>query len=83
MTSGLVELAVGIILELVPGLGISGSLSLFGVDSVIMLTLEIFSLVVDIPVVTRVFPSRGRLLRVVLLGRTFISSSIMVKSVAL
>ncbi|KAF3603651.1 hypothetical protein F2Q69_00036403 [Brassica cretica] len=33
MTSGLVELAVGIILELVPGAGISGSLSLFGVDS--------------------------------------------------
>ncbi|WZZ60835.1 hypothetical protein YC2023_060942 [Brassica napus] len=68
MTSGLVELAVGIILELVPGSGIFGSLSLFGVDSVIMLALEIFSLVVDIPIVTRVFPSRGRLLRVVLLG---------------
>ncbi|KAF2572320.1 hypothetical protein F2Q70_00002392 [Brassica cretica] len=33
MTSGLVKLAVGIILELVPGPGISGSLSLFGVDS--------------------------------------------------
>ncbi|KAF3585632.1 hypothetical protein F2Q69_00028893 [Brassica cretica] len=65
MTSGLVELAVGIILELVPGPGISGSLSLFGVDSVIMFALEIFSFVVDIPVVTRVFPSRGRLLRVV------------------
>ncbi|KAF3516393.1 hypothetical protein DY000_02061557 [Brassica cretica] len=32
MTSGLVELAVGIILELVPGPGIFGSLSLFGVD---------------------------------------------------
>ncbi|KAF3501972.1 hypothetical protein F2Q69_00043913 [Brassica cretica] len=31
----------------------------------------IFSLVVDIPVVTRVFPSRGRLLRVVLLGEDF------------
>ncbi|KAF2559069.1 hypothetical protein F2Q68_00016467 [Brassica cretica] len=71
MTSGMVELAVGIILELVPGPGISGSLSLFGVDSVIMLALEIFSLVVDIPVVTRVFPSRGRLLRVVLLGEDF------------
>ncbi|KAF2578504.1 hypothetical protein F2Q68_00004034 [Brassica cretica] len=71
MTSGLVELAVGIILELVPGPGISGSLSLFGVDSVIMLALEIFSLVVDIPVVARVFPSRGRLLRVVLLGEDF------------
>ncbi|KAF2590488.1 hypothetical protein F2Q70_00039031 [Brassica cretica] len=71
MTSGLVELALGIILELVPGPGISGCLSLFGVDSVIMLALEIFSLVVDIPVVTRVFPSRGRLLRVVLLGEDF------------
>ncbi|KAF3588471.1 hypothetical protein F2Q69_00030279 [Brassica cretica] len=33
MTSGMVELAVGIILELVPGPGIFGSLSLFGVDS--------------------------------------------------
>ncbi|KAF3565498.1 hypothetical protein DY000_02015504 [Brassica cretica] len=41
MTSGLVELAVGIILELVPGPGISGSLSLFGVDSVIILALEL------------------------------------------
>ncbi|WZZ43233.1 hypothetical protein YC2023_039492 [Brassica napus] len=71
MTSGLVELAVGIILELVHGPGISGSLSLFGVDSVIMLTLEIFSLMVDIHVVTRVFPSHGRLLRVVLLGEDF------------
>ncbi|WZZ31978.1 hypothetical protein YC2023_015379 [Brassica napus] len=71
MTFGLVELAVGIILELVSGPGISGSLSLFGVDSVIMLALEIFSLVVDIPVVTRVFPSRGRLMRVVLLGDEF------------
>ncbi|KAF2555084.1 hypothetical protein F2Q68_00017398 [Brassica cretica] len=39
MTSGLVELVVGIILELVPGPGISRSLSLFGVDSVIMLAL--------------------------------------------
>lgn len=71
MTSGLVELAVGIILELVPGPGISRSLSLFRVDSIIMLSLEIFSLVVDIPVVTGVFPSRGRLLRVVLLGEDF------------
>ncbi|KAF2546136.1 hypothetical protein F2Q70_00022525 [Brassica cretica] len=53
MTSGLVELAVEIILELVPSPGISGSLSLFGVDSVIMLALKIFSLVVDIPVVAR------------------------------
>ncbi|KAF3584884.1 hypothetical protein F2Q69_00028533 [Brassica cretica] len=34
MTSGMVELAVGIILELVPSPGISGSLSLFGVDSI-------------------------------------------------
>ncbi|KAF3539391.1 hypothetical protein F2Q69_00021222 [Brassica cretica] len=71
MTSGLVELAVGIILELVPGPVIFGSLSLFGVDSVIMLALEIFSIVVDIPVVAGVFPSRGRLLRVVLLGEDF------------
>ena len=71
MTSGLVELAVGIILKLVPGPGISGSLSMFGVDSVIMLTLEIFSLVVNIHVVMRVFSSRGRLQRVVLLGENF------------
>ncbi|KAF2584252.1 hypothetical protein F2Q70_00036214 [Brassica cretica] len=83
MTSGLVELAVGIILELVPGPGISGSLSLFGVDSVIMLTLEIFSLVVDIPVVARGFPSRGRLLRVVLLGEDSHLFFIMMKSIAL
>ncbi|KAF3596544.1 hypothetical protein DY000_02022280 [Brassica cretica] len=36
-----------------------------------MLTLEIFSLVVDILVVTRDFPSRGRLLRVTLLREDF------------
>ncbi|KAF3521384.1 hypothetical protein F2Q69_00047486 [Brassica cretica] len=74
MTSGLVELAVGITLELVPGPDISGSLSVFGVDSVIMLALEIFSLVVDIPVVTRVFPSRGCLLWVVVIGEDFLPS---------
>ena len=65
------ELAVGVILVLVPGLGVSGGLSLFGIDSVVMLALDVFSLVVDILVVSRAFLFRGRLLRVVLLGEDF------------
>ena len=68
MTFGLVELAVGVILVLVPGPGVSGGLSLFGIDSVVVLALDVFSLVVDILVISRAFLFRGRLLRVVLLG---------------
>ncbi|KAF3557167.1 hypothetical protein F2Q69_00015486 [Brassica cretica] len=55
MTFGLVELAVGVILVLVPGLGVSGGLSLFGIDSVVVLALDVVSLVVDILVVSRAF----------------------------
>ena len=53
MTFGLVELAVGVILILVPGPGVSGGLSLFEIDSVVVLALDVFSLVVDILVVSR------------------------------
>ncbi|KAF2578428.1 hypothetical protein F2Q68_00004915 [Brassica cretica] len=45
MTFGLVELAVGVILVLVPGPGVSRGLSLFGIDSVVVLALDVFSLV--------------------------------------
>ena len=55
MTFGLVELAVGVILVLVPGPGVSGGLSLFGIDSVVVLALDFFSLVVDKLVVSRAF----------------------------
>ena len=55
MTFGLVELAVGVILILVPGPGVSGGLPLFGIDSVVVLALDVFSLVVDILVVSRAF----------------------------
>ena len=71
MTFGLVELAVGVILILVPGPGVSGGLPLFGIDSVVVLALDVFSLVVDILVVSRAFLFCGRLLRVVLLGEDF------------
>ena len=82
MTSSLVELAVGVILELGPGPGISGSLSMFRVDSVIMLALEIFFLVVDIPFFPRVLLTDA-FCGLYFWERTFISSSIMMKSVAL
>ncbi|KAF3576051.1 hypothetical protein DY000_02032831 [Brassica cretica] len=55
MTFCLVELAVGVILVLVPGLGVSGGLSLLGIDSVVVLALDVVSLVVDILVVSRAF----------------------------
>ncbi|KAF3582289.1 hypothetical protein DY000_02031709 [Brassica cretica] len=71
MTFGLVELAVGVILILVPGPGVSGRLPLFGIDSVVVLALDVVSLVVDILVISRAFLFRGRLLQVVLLGEDF------------
>ncbi|KAF2581550.1 hypothetical protein F2Q68_00002848 [Brassica cretica] len=75
MTFGLVELAVGVILILVPGPGVSGGLPLFGIDSVVVLALDVFSLVVDILVVSRAFLFRG----LYFWERIFISSSITMK----
>ncbi|KAF3533431.1 hypothetical protein DY000_02041437 [Brassica cretica] len=71
MTFGLVELAVGVILVLVPRPGVSGGLPWFGIDSVVVLVLDVFSLVVDILVVSRAFLFCRRLLRVVLLREDF------------
>ncbi|KAF2554473.1 hypothetical protein F2Q68_00015576 [Brassica cretica] len=53
---------LGVILVLVPGPDVSGGLSLFGIDSVVVLALDVFSLVVDILVVSRAFLFCGRLL---------------------
>ncbi|KAF3489852.1 hypothetical protein F2Q69_00052535 [Brassica cretica] len=64
MTSGLVELAVGIILELVPGPGISGSLSLFGVDSIMDL-IRISSSLASLSALAAVDPS-------LILGQSFL-----------
>ncbi|KAL0702318.1 hypothetical protein Bca4012_058440 [Brassica carinata] len=42
VTSGVVELAVGIILVLVPGPGVSGGFALLRVDGVVMFALDVF-----------------------------------------
>ena len=84
MTFGLVELAVGVILVLVPGPGVSEGLSLFGIDSVVVLALDVFSLMVDILVVSRAFLFFvGVFCGLYFWERIFISSSITMKSVAL
>ena len=59
MSSGLVELAEGVlVIPRVAGPRVPQSSSLLGIDRIVMHPLELFSLVMDVLVVTRVLLSR-------------------------